>query len=493
MKKTIAYLLSSIQLILTLAFLYQLHKLNVLPTKFFLIVTGVLLLFAALVFFLSKAKKVRFPVFIITIIFIGLLAVGNHYLNITNNLFEKVVVNPAEDPSYNDEYISIITLSDTEIEAVSDLEGKNVGIDNSFEADKMNYASEWVMKEYPVVYNETGYIQLDFLLNALYDGSVDAIIMDSSRYSLCDDIKSDFLTVTKEVVKLKVDYSNLYALTPTPTPTNTPTPAPSLPEGGITEKPFIVYISGIDTYGTISSRSRSDTNIIMAVDPVDKKILLVSTPRDTYVPLYNVSGETKDKLTHAGLYGPECSMGTLATLYNTTIDYYVRVNFSSVIDIVEALDGIDVYSAYNFSTHHLGGHYFQKGTNHLNGNSALAFCRERYAFPDGDFQRGRNHIEVIKGLINKITSPSILVNYPDLISALSGTFQTNIPSEDLTNLIKMQLADGASWTIESMTLENTGGSSTTCYSLYGPALYVGFVKESSRAAIEKALSDLMYN
>lgn len=491
MKKIIASVFSILHLILTLVFLFLLFQLNVLPADIYLIITGILAIFAAVSLCLTFGKKVRSAVFPISIIFIGLLSVGSYYIHITDKMLEQATGNTPNTVQSEDEYVSVIVMADAEIETISDLDGKTVGTDHSFEADKMDYALEWISENYTVNYNETPYDRIDTLIDDLYSDKLSAIIMDSARYSICDDIKENFHSETREIAKLKIDYSKLYALTPTSTPTNTPTEAPDAPQGGITERPFIVYISGIDTYGSINTRSRTDTNILMAVDPVRKKILLVSTPRDTYTPLYNVSGDVKDKLTHSGLYGPECSMGTLATLYNTRIDYYVRVNFTSVIDIVDALGGIDVYSAHTFHTNHLGGYSFTEGTNHLTGNATLAFCRERYAFADGDYQRGRNHIEVIKGVINRAISPSILINYPSLISALSGSFQTNMTSDELTSLIKMQLADGASWSFESMTLVNRGSTSTTCYSLSGPSLYVGIVDETSRQSIEDALAAFM--
>lgn len=495
MKKAVATTLSVIHLIITIIFLFQLFNFNILPTKYFLVITGILLLFNALTLGLAKAKKGKIAGIFFSIIFIAVLTIGNYYIYVTTHTLDNVTNHPTENITSEDEYVSIIVLADNQIENISDLKEKNVGLDASFQKDKMIYASEWIFDNYHAEYYETQYNRIDLLIDDLYNGTISAIILDSTRYSICDDVKTDFFEETKEVAKLKIDYTELYKLTPTPTPTTVPAKDPDSSytplEGAITERPFIVYISGIDTYGTIASKSRSDTNILMAVDPIKKKILLVSTPRDTYTPLYGVSGEIKDKLTHAGIYGPECSMGTLATLYNTQIEYYVRVNFSSVINIVDALGGIDVYSAYSFHSRHLGGFDFTEGMNHMAGEKALSFCRERYAFPDGDYQRGRNHIEVIKGVINKVASPSILTNYSSLMSALSDSFQTNMTTDEITSLVKMQLSDGGSWSFESMTLANTGSKSTTCYSLSGPSLYVGIVNETSRQAIEDALADFM--
>lgn len=493
MKKIVASVFTLIQIILTIVFLYHLNKL--LPLKYLLAAAAVLSLFVLLSLFLTFCKKTKTAVFPISILLIILLSVGTYYVRLPLNMLEN---NTNDDPNgsqYNKEYVSIVVMQDAKIETIADLDGQAVGIDNSFEADKMNFAWDWIAQNYAYDYKVTKYDQIELMLDDLYSGKVAALVLDSARYPIFDDIKEDFINETREIVQLNIDYSALYALTPTPLPTNTPTPLPEgmeLPTGEITERPFIVYISGIDTYGSIASRSRSDTNVLMAIDPVKKKILLVSTPRDTYTPLYNKSNGVYDKLTHAGLYGPECSMGTLAALYNTQIDYYVRINFTSVIDIVDAIGGIDVNSARSFHTNHLGGYSFNSGINHLDGKATLAFCRERYAFADGDFQRGRNHLEVIKGLINRVTSPSILTNYVSLMNSLNGSFQTNMTTDEITSLIKMQLNDAATWNFESLTLQNTGARSTTCYSMPGPSLYVGKVVESSRQAIEDELANFMY-
>ena len=258
--------------------------------------------------------------------------------------------------------------------------------------------------------------------------------------------------------------------TPTPVITMAPVPDRTNPKD-VTEEYFTVYFSGIDCYGSITARSRSDVNIVMTVNPTSHKILLVTIPRDAYVRIPGVTGGNYDKLTHAGIYGVRASMNTLENVYGIKLDYYVRVNFSSVERFVDLLGGIDVYSAYAFSSR---GTSFAKGTNHLNGKRALIFSRERKAFAAGDHQRGRNQMEVIKGIIAKIQSPAILNNFNGIMNTISGNVQTNLTDDQLLSLVRMQLDTGAGWSVETYSVSTSGGYEY-CYSYQGMKLYVGYI------------------
>lgn len=232
---------------------------------------------------------------------------------------------------------------------------------------------------------------------------------------------------------------------------------------------FNIYISGIDVAGSISKNSRSDVNIIMTVNPDTKQILLTSTPRDFYVEIPGVSGGAKDKLTHAGVYGVDASMRTLEQLYGVDISYYARVNFTSVISIVDALGGVEVESAQAFRTK--SGHSFSEGTNYLNGEQALAFARERKSFAAGDRQRGKNQEAVIEAILNKMMSPAMLRNANQIIESVSHCVETNMLRDEMTELINMQLDDPAVWDIESQAADGKG-SSAACYSSGSQKLYV---------------------
>ena len=241
----------------------------------------------------------------------------------------------------------------------------------------------------------------------------------------------------------------------------------------VKDETFTVYISGIDVYGAIETNSRSDVNIIATVNPTTHQVLLVTTPRDYYVEIPGISGGQKDKLTHAGVYGVDASMATLEQLYDTEIDFYARVNFTSLIEMVDALGGVDVESEYAFTTSADSGMVMNvvQGINHFNGKQALAFSRERMNVPGGDNQRGKDQQAVITAMIKKMVSPAILTGANGIISSVSGNVDTNMSEEQIQNLIKKQLAEGASWNIKSVAAEGTGDNQL-CYSYSGMPLYV---------------------
>lgn len=251
--------------------------------------------------------------------------------------------------------------------------------------------------------------------------------------------------------------------------------------------PFVVYISGIDVKGDISTTSRSDVNVIVCVNPVTKQILMVTTPRDSYVeiPGKTDNSSKNDKLTHAGLYGSGCeySIATLENIYGVDIDYYVRVNFTSVVDIVDLLGGVSVYSEHTFVGRH-GNYQFYEGYNDMDGTMALSFARERFTIAGGDYSRGRNHMELVKAIFKKAMSPAILQNYSKLLDLAADNIETNMTTNEITELVKMQLDDGATWNFISYATEgiNDGDQELRwCYSYSGSRLYVTILDEESVA------------
>lgn len=242
----------------------------------------------------------------------------------------------------------------------------------------------------------------------------------------------------------------------------------------ITKEPFVIYLSGVDTRGELTENARSDVNILTAVNPVTKRVALINTPRDYYVDLAGT--DSKDKLTHAGLYGVETSMATLGNLYGVNVDHYIRINFAGFISIIDALGGVDVYSDQAFTSVGSPGYYdpttFVEGWNHLDGKAALAFARERHAFASGDIQRGINQMKVIDAMLNKIKSPALLMGFSKIMDAAADCFVTSFSQDQISALVRMQLSDFAEWDIESYTVTGTSSSSTKCYSAKGQKLYV---------------------
>ena len=261
----------------------------------------------------------------------------------------------------------------------------------------------------------------------------------------------------------------------------------------ITKEPFVLYLSGVDTRGDLTEKARSDVNIIAAVNPVTKQVVLINTPRDYYVDLAGTN--SKDKLTHAGLYGVQTSMDTLGNLYGVNVEHYIRINFAGFIDIVDALGGVDVYSDQAFTSVGSPGYYdpttFAEGWNHLDGKSALAFARERHAFASGDIQRGINQMKVIDAMMNKIKSPTVLMSFSKLMDAVSDCFVTSLSQEQISALVRMQLASLSDWDIQSYAVTGTSGKSSQCYSAKGQSLYVMKPDENSVNQVKELIASIL--
>ena len=261
----------------------------------------------------------------------------------------------------------------------------------------------------------------------------------------------------------------------------------------ITKEPFVVYLSGVDNRGELTEKARSDVNILAVVNPETKQAALINTPRDYYVDLAGT--DSKDKLTHAGLYGVETSMATLGNLYGVNVEHYIRINFAGFISIIDAVGGVDVYSDQAFTSVGSPGYYdpttFAEGWNHLDGKSALAFARERHAFASGDIQRGINQMKVIDAMVNKLKSPTVLMSFSKLMDAVSDCFVTSLSQEQISALVRMQLSDLANWDIQSYSVTGSSGKSSQCYSAKGQSLYVMKPDESSVAQAKELIASVL--
>lgn len=334
------------------------------------------------------------------------------------------------------------------------------------------------------------------MVEALYDGSVDAIILNSAYVTILeeDTVYTDFSQRTKLLCQVAVKEEDIPATTePTVDPTDPngevtqPTEDPELATRptippvtlppiedpkDITNTPFVVYVSGSDSRYSIITDGRSDVNILVVVNPETKQILMVNTPRDYYIP--NPAGGGKlDKLTHCGNEGVANSMQALSDLYNVSISYYANINFTGFETFIDAIGGVTVYSDYSFSHK---GIYIYKGENHLNGEEALYFARERDRVPGGDLTRGQNQMKVIKAVIQKMTSGTTLITrYADILNSLGSMFRMNLQMEEISQLVKMQLNDMASWEISSYSVKGRGdqtGVMAYTYSAPGEPLWV---------------------
>ncbi|MDR3107705.1 MAG: LCP family protein [Bifidobacteriaceae bacterium] len=303
----------------------------------------------------------------------------------------------------------------------------------------------------------------------------DAAVLDSNFLTVYQESNPEFFASIQIIYTFDLEAATQAA----------PPSAAAVKEPGI---PFVVYVSGIDTSGAISKVSRSDVNILMAVNPDAGKVLLVNTPRDYYVQLHDTTG-TKDKLTHAGIYGVQKSIDTLQDLYDIKIDYYARVNFSSLVKMVDVLGGVDVDVEKAFTSMH-GNRTFPAGLNHLDGEQALAFSRERYAFAAGDRQRGENQQKIITALIDKASQRSNLLRYNELLNSLEGALEMNVPMDQISSVARQRLEDGKSWEVESISVDGQGDMLPT-YSMGSQKLWVMIPDESTVETARQRLDAIL--
>lgn len=435
--KVILIILTGLCLISLGIFSYYLFKVNIIPTKYLVMGFTIIGLLLLIIFILTIKKKSKIlkclGLFIIVLSTIASFYFTG-YLKNTYDFLNNIAVK-----KYDTVTLSLIVLKESDINNIKDLENKNIGY------LKSDYESE-IKKELKIVYQEILTDSFGALPDMLNNKEVDGIILEESILNIIKEEMPEFENNTKIIDTIEVKIKS------------------HKEEGNIVinEEPFIIYISGIDRYGNVNSvRGRSDVNQIVVVNPKLKKILLLNTPRDYYVQLHGTTG-LKDKLTHAGIYGIEKSITTLEDLYNIDINYYLRVNFDSLIKVVNAIDGIDIYSDKSFRAYTNKSVYVNKGWNHFNGAEALAYARERYAYVDGDNHRGANQQQVITAIINKISSSKIIISkYNEILTSLNGSFETDMPLDMITSFIRKQINDMDKWEIESIAVTGYNSSNYT--------------------------------
>ena len=255
---------------------------------------------------------------------------------------------------------------------------------------------------------------------------------------------------------------------------------------------FNIYISGIDTYGSISTVSRSDVNLILTVNMNTHKILITETPRDAYVKIPDGGADQYDKLTHAGIYGVETSEKTLENLYGITIDYYARLNFDSFLKLIDALGGITVYNDQAFTALMNKKEYPVGNIELTSGEDALAFVRERYSLEHGDYDRGNNQMKVIQAILNKMTSLKSISNYSTIISNVQDSIQTDMKLDTMMKLVNGQLDSGEKFTVTSQEVTGTGSTGElTSYAMPTASLYMIQLDDASVAKASQAIKDVM--
>lgn len=372
---------------------------------------------------------------------------------------------------YETNTVSLVVLRESPYETIDDLNPQtSFSVSNSFNEALFVALQEEIADKVTINGNVTRHNDDIAVTQALYSGEIEVMILDEAHRGILVETQTDFDSRTRVIYSYeKHDEKDDIAK-----------PVDVKKEG------FTVYISGIDVQGSVSAVSRSDVNILMTVNPTTNEILLTTTPRDSFVTLGCFPDSRPDKLTHAGVYGVGCSVSTLENLYDIDINYYAKVNFTSFVNIIDVLGSIEVYSHYTFTTR--SGHYFEQGMNEVNSEQALAFARERYNVPGGDLTRGIHQQEVIKGVINKMTQPSVLLNIQQIINRVSSSVDTNIGSANLSKLVEKQLGDGKGWKFETVSLEGVGAEDYT-YSYPHQLLYVYYPDETSINNIHNQIID----
>ena len=451
LKKTtiVSRIILIIYLALTLFILGKVISMNVLPSKYLiplLIVYVIITILFGLFAWKNNFKNwIKIVSNIIFVIFIVISSFGLYYLNSTLTLLDDI-----KDKDYQLVDYYILVLKDSNFEKIDELNNRTLGI---YESTDETYDKALKKLNKKISAKTNPYDSYLSEADALIKEEVDSIFISAVNYSMLNENIENFEQDTKilDTISIKIE-SNV-----------------KVKDADVTKESFNIYISGNDIYGNIASVSRSDVNIIATVNPNTNTILLTSIPRDFYVQLHGTNGY-RDKLTHSGVYGIDMSVTTIEDLLDIDINYYMRVNFTSLMKLVDAIGGVDVESDYTFKA--VSGERFTKGNNHLNGKQALAFARERKAFKDGDRQRGKNQQKVLTAILNKTLSSSTLITkYTDILDSLGGSFQTNMPTTKIYNLVNMQLDKMPSWNIESISLNGKDSHNYT-YTYPKQKLYV---------------------
>ena len=440
-------ILSIIYIIAAVVFTAMLIWLNVLPMKYLIPALALILIGSILVvLFLNvkkKKSKRRTAGIVVAIVFIAVYAVGTYYIYSTQDLFAKIsTIGQA-----TEEYYVVTTADNDKVDSIDDLNGRGV---LAFDVGSPLYKEAETRLAEMAKVNIRSKDNLYALSDMIADHKGDAMLVSKTHYDMLAEDDKKFEDHTKIVYTLTIAADVEDA---------------SKSVERIATTPFNVLISGADFFGDINEVALSDVNMIMTVNPETRTILLTSIPRDSYVTLH--TAQAKDKLTHTGSYGVNETLMTVEDMMQTPINYYIRVNFSTVIDVVDAIGGITVESEYDFTTHgrQNTGFTFVKGTNELDGKAALAFARERYSFEDGDMQRNKHQQIVIKAMLDKIlTSETLLTKYTQLLDAVETEMQTSLSASEIQALVKMQINDMRGWTISQQSI--TGGTgSDYCYSM----------------------------
>lgn len=439
---------------------------GLLPSLFVLIMIVVLALFFILDLFLVMKTRYALKItgLLISLIMILLMIFALFYLVRVTTTLSNV-----SDKTTQTSRIVVAVRADDDAEELADTSGYRYGVPVYGTQPEIKATMQEIRDTLQRVIDTEDYNRPVDEAQALIDGDIDAAVYNNAY----TDIFEESIDGYSEKVKIIYEYN--YDTT-------------IVTEGTDVNNSFNIYISGIDVYGPITTNSRSDVNIIMTVNPDTHTILLTTTPRDYYVTIPGISGDMRDKLTHAGIYGISASMDTLENLYGITLNDYIRINFTSLVSLVDALGGVDVNSEYAFSTENYS---FSQGINHMDGDQALEFSRERYSFADGDNQRGKNQQAVLEAIIEKLQTSEILSHASDILEVADECMQTSLTKRDITTMLRKQIADNAHWTVLKQAAVGTGDSQPTYSGGEGEYRYVMWPDDDSVYQLSTNIDNIM--
>lgn len=467
MLKKLNAILNVIAIIFLLVVSISITKLNILPGKYYypLIVLVLIMMVLFILSIFKNNKKGLLITSIITSIVISIISsLGLIYLNSTNNLLDNISFKKEKSIYY------VVVKKNSDYKELSDLDNKKLAI---MESGSTNYQKALKEVNKKIDVNTVKYKSVNVLANDLITEKVDGILLNSNSKRILDDILKDFKNNTRIIEKISIDVKQSKENV---TVSNT--------------EPFNILISGIDTDGDINSVSRSDVNIVMTVNPKNHEVLLTNIQRDMQVQLHGTTG-IKDKLTHAGIYGIDMSRQTIEDFLDTKIPYYIRVNFDSLVKVVDTIDGVDIDNDIAFKGYTRN---FEVGKLHLNGKEALEYARERKKMPSGDYTRGLHQEKIIEAIINKVTtSKKILNSYSKFTSVLDEFIQTNIPSSTIKAYVREQIDTMPSWTVISRAVDSSGSALVETYSMPGMNLYVAFPDENSVKTASTIINEMLEN
>ncbi|MBQ8683406.1 MAG: LCP family protein [Clostridia bacterium] len=453
-------------------FLLGLAKTGLLPVAYLLIGVGGLLVLVGAVYLLVRRfdRKGRFAVgCVVTAVLVAFTGVAYYYVGHGVGALGLIT-----QPESQVAGVGVYVAAEDAADSIQATKGYTFGVLATLDRSNTDAAADQLATLLGEKLEIREYAGLSGLVDGLLTaGEVDALLLNVAFLDLLEDMEG------YETVADRLRQVFMVQVTETTTTTQ-----PTQPEPEVEDTVFTMYISGIDATGGISVKSRSDVNILATVNTETGQVLLISTPRDYYVPL-SISHGIPDKLTHAGIYGIDVSVDTLEMLYDTQIDYYFRVNFTGFEKIIDALGGITVHSQYAFTSKK---QKFVQGANQLNGAQALIFSRARYTVPGGDRQRGRNQMAVIKGVIDKMTSPALLGNFTAIMDGVANSFETSVPYEEITAIVRQQLSRGTKWNVTTYSVDGTGATRAV-YSL-GSKAYVMLPDEETVAHAKELIKQV---